>query len=349
MSDGNRLSEHSWQPDILGSGFAARSVTLSPDDDPSEEVTATVIRAGRPSFQTRHWGIAADCDVLYIHGWSDYFFQTHLAQYWRSVGARFFALDLRRYGRSLREGQLPGYVSSLDVYDEDIEAALELMGHGFGATPKRRLVLMGHSTGGLILSLWASKNPGRASMLILNSPWLELQTRELGRLALTPVLDTISKVQPKKPFPTAEPGFYMRTVSDRLEGEWTVDPVWHPDHSFPVYPGWLRAVMRGHQTVASGLNIEIPILVLLSRRSVIAPVWDEQMRHADVVLDVEGVARRSLNLGECTTVVRLEGAMHDVFLSERSVRERAFESLTQWLRGYGRANLGIGFAKNTAE
>lgn len=328
------LNEFSWQPDVLGHGFSARTVSLSSDEDPEEDVSATVIRADAPSLWKATFGSASRLDVLYVHGWSDYFFQTHVAQYWRSLGARFFALDLRRYGRSLQPGQLPGYVGSLDVYDEEIQAALELMGHGSSNSHNRKLVLMGHSTGGLVLSLWAARHPGRASLLILNSPWLELQTRELGRLALTPFLDTLSKVQPKTAFPTTEPGFYMRTVSNRLEGEWTVEPAWHPDRSFPVYPGWLRAVMRGHQTVASGLDIGIPILVLLSARSLFLPIWDENMRHADVVLDVEGVARRSLNLGTCVTIVRLEGALHDVFLSERRVRERGFAALTQWLSGY---------------
>lgn len=332
---------HSWQRDVLGEGFAARSVSLTPDEDPNEQVTATVIRAQRPTLWRAAVGDAAGFDVLYLHGWSDYFFQTHVAQFWRAQGARFFALDLRRYGRSLHTGQLPGYVGSLEIYDEDIEAALELMGHGKGSTTKRKLVLMGHSTGGLVFALWAARNPGRASRMVLNSPWLELQTRELGRLALTPVLDTISKLQPKKAFLTAEPGFYMRTVSDRLEGEWSVNPEWHPDHSFPVYPGWLRAIMRGHQSVAGGLELSIPILVLLSRRSLIAPVWDNQMRYADVVVDVEGVARRSLDLGSCVTIVRLERAMHDVFLSERPVRGRAFAAIDQWLKGFGRGRMAM--------
>ena len=46
--------------------------------------------------------------VLYLHGWNDYFFQTHLADYLSDIGYDFYALDLRRYGRSMRPGQLPG-------------------------------------------------------------------------------------------------------------------------------------------------------------------------------------------------------------------------------------------------
>ncbi|MEG8036484.1 hypothetical protein QP157_14580 [Sphingomonas sp. LR61] len=47
-------------------------------------------------------------DVLYVHGWSDYFFQREMAEHLEALGARFFALDLRKYGRSLLPHQTPG-------------------------------------------------------------------------------------------------------------------------------------------------------------------------------------------------------------------------------------------------
>jgi len=329
-----------WNADVLGEGFESITIPLEPDEPEISVATATLVRAKHPSWWRSSFGIASGIDVLYVHGWSDYFFQRHLSEYWRDRGARFFALDLRRYGRNLTEQplseQLAGYVHSLDSYDEEIEAALSLAGHGRSQKSKRKLVLVGHSTGGLVLSLWASRNPGRASAIILNSPWLELQTREIGRLALSPVIGALSKYQPKKPLPAAEPGFYLRSISDQLDGEWSVNPAWHPERSFPVFPGWLDAVITGHEQVARGLNLSIPVLVLLSAKSFFQPTWDEQMKHCDIVLDVLGVAQRSLNLGTYATIVRLEGAIHDVFLSEEAVRVRAFDAVDQWLAGTAR-------------
>ena len=49
---------------------------------------------------------------------------------------------------------------------------------------------MGHSTGGLTLTLWAARHPGLADALVLNSPWLELQLGPLGRQALAPLVDS---------------------------------------------------------------------------------------------------------------------------------------------------------------
>ena len=48
---------------------------------------------------------------------------------------------------------------------------------------------MGHSTGGLITSLWAGKNPGRIDGLILNAPWLDLQGLAMVRTLGSPVID----------------------------------------------------------------------------------------------------------------------------------------------------------------
>jgi alpha-beta hydrolase superfamily lysophospholipase len=103
------------------------------------------------------------------------------SDFWAAQGVRFYAIDLRKYGRIRRPEKTPGFVTDLATYDEDLAAALAAMRHGPGNDSTRRLLLMGHSTGGLTLSLWVARNPGRAVGLILNSPWLEFQTRAIGR------------------------------------------------------------------------------------------------------------------------------------------------------------------------
>ena len=47
--------------------------------------------------------------VLYLHGFVDYFFQTHLAEFFTDRGFDFYALDLRKYGRSLLPHQTPNF------------------------------------------------------------------------------------------------------------------------------------------------------------------------------------------------------------------------------------------------
>src|SRR5699024_614754 len=129
-------------------------------------------------------------------------------------------------------------------------------------------------------------------------------------------------------------GFYARVLHTSLEGEWDYDlPMeWSP--SQPVRVGWLRPVLHGHQRVAGGLDIDVPVLVMASDRTVFGRRWSEDMRRADTVLDVDQIARRATRLGRCVTVVRIAGGLHDLVLSAADAREQTFVEMTRWLRGY---------------
>ena len=58
------------------------------------------------------------------------------------------------------------------------------------------------------------------------------------------------------------------------------------------------------------------------------------MMHTDTAIDVDGVAQRSVQLGDLVTVARLDGALHDVVLSARPVRALAYGRIAQWVGAY---------------
>ncbi|WP_120494177.1 alpha/beta hydrolase [Microbacterium phyllosphaerae] len=331
-----------WIADVLGDEFEQLTLELAPDDE--GPVVATLVRA-LPSEQA-WWNrlrgsrrLLEDVDVLYVHGWSDYFFQKRLARFWTARGARFFALDLRKYGRSLRDGQTPGYITDLATYDEDIAAALEAMGRGAeGTASARRLVLMGHSTGGLTLSLWASRHPDTAAAVILNSPWLEFQVAS-ARPLIAPVAELQARWAPREVAPQVDLGFYTRAQQEVADPD---DPVevnllWRPAQTMAVHAGWFHAVLSGHAAVAAGLSIGAPVCVLLSARFAPPTRWSEDLTRADSVLVVDDIARAALKLGPSVTVERIDGALHDVFLSRHEAREEAYRRLDGWVRGWSAA------------
>lgn len=316
-----------WFTDVLP-GFERRTLPLAPDFE--GEVVATLVRRRRDEPLPHDAGV----DVLYVHGWTDYFFQTHLADFWEGLGVRFHALDLRKYGRSIRPHHTPGFITRLETYDEDLEAALAQIGHGESDRPTRGLVLMGHSTGGLVLSLWTDRHPGRADALVLNSPWLEFQTRKVGRRVLEPSVRAQAALAPRSQLVNVDLGYYVRAVSSRQDGSWELDPAWHPDEGWRATPAWLAAIFDGHEQVARGLSIDVPVLVLLSARSTPPVRWSEDMHRTDSVLDVEGVARRTMRLGRLVTLARVEGALHDVTLSAPEVRDVVWQEMRRWVRTY---------------
>ena len=170
---------------------------------------------------------------------------------------------------------------------------------------------------------------------MLDSPWLEFQCSRIGREVLTPVISWGARTNPMGPMPNVDLGFYTRTVSKELDGEWEYSHEWRPERGFTVHPAWLTAILAGHATVAAGIDVGAPVLTILSARSTIMPRWDPAMLTTDIVLVVDDIAQRSLKLGPEVAVARIDGALHDVFLSREPARAAAYASVTHWLRGYG--------------
>ncbi|WP_258802205.1 alpha/beta hydrolase [Pseudarthrobacter sp. NS4] len=318
-----------WQRDILGEEFESHAFLAAGPD--GVERTATLVRF-RPATRNATPSPDRRRAVLFLHGWSDYFFNVDLARFWSSAGYDFYALDMHNHGRSLRPDFPGGYVSDLADYDAEIEQACRLISRESAPAP---LTLMGHSTGGLVAALWASRHPGAVSQLILNSPWLDMHGSTLVRRAASSMVAPVARFRPEAVLRLPERGFYWRTISSAADGEWALDERYRPPMAFPVRAGWLNAVLAGHARVARGLNIEVPILVLLSGGSANGLFWSEEMRRTDAVLDVSVIGARALTLGRTVTVERIDGALHDVFLSPAGVRADAYARLARWLKAYG--------------
>ncbi len=315
-----------WRPDILGAGYFAAEMTLAEDEEGPN--CATLVR-----YRPRRWRwLERKTVVLYMHGWNDYFFQRELAEFWHEQGAAFYAIDLRKYGRSLREHQTPGFITDLADYDEEIKLALAAIRQRHGEDA--RIVGMGHSTGGLVLSLWTAHHPKNFSALILNSPWLELQGSAFLRTLATPMISQLAKLNPKAELPNIDPGFSARTMLAEFGGEWEYNRQWRPTPMFEVRAGWLKAIMAGHAAVANGLDIDVPILAMSSAKSHIRPRWSEEMRSADIVLDANLIAERALALGPRVTVIRVAGGLHDLVMSRPKVRAWVYDEIARWSRAY---------------
>jgi alpha-beta hydrolase superfamily lysophospholipase len=285
-----------------------------------DELVATLVRRNK-----RHHRRA----VLYIHGWNDYFFQTHVADWWDELGYDFYALDLRRYGRSLRAGMMGGYIEDLSEYDLEIDAAVGHLGRHHSS-----LVLYAHSTGGLVASLWADRHPGAIAGLVLNSPWIDLQGSAVIRALVPPIVRGLATRAATFALPLPDNGFYARSLDALRDGVWTYDAELKRNPTQPTRSAWLTAVIAGHDKVSAGLAIDCPILMVTSTKSDFRRRWSDELLGVDIVLDVSRLAAKAHRLGRHVTLVRLEGAIHDVVLSTRAVRERFADELGRWEGAY---------------
>ena len=111
-----------------------------------------------------------------------------------------------------------GFITDLDDYALELDAAADLI-----AADHDRLLLMGHSTGGLIAALWAARNADRLEGLILNSPWLDMQGSAIVRTLGTPVIDALGSRAPTSMIRLPDLGFTARSLHISLGGEWDYD------------------------------------------------------------------------------------------------------------------------------
>ena len=306
-------------PDVLGDGWTARTIELEPDDE--GDVVATLVQRAGPAEPTRR-------AVLYVHGFVDYFFQTHLGDAWVAQGYDFYALDLRKHGRSLRPGQSPNYVTDLRDYLPELDAAAR-----FVRTDHDVLVVVGHSTGGLLASLWAHARRGRGVIdaVVLNSPWFDLNRGRFERVILTRAIDVVGTFAPRLVVGATSPA-YGQSLHRNTGGAWEFDLTWKPHEGFPVRAGWLRTIRRGHARIARGLDIDCPVLVCCSTASGPYDRPHPDIATTDSVLDVDQIVARSARLGPDVTVVQIPDGVHDLALSGPVARQRYLDVTVDWAR-----------------
>lgn len=290
-------------------------------DDYEGPVRATLIHS-----QKNEGGKPA---VLYIHGYNDYFFHVHLAAKFHQNGYDFYALDLRKHGRSILPHQHQNYCRSVSEYYEEINLALEIIAPRCNG----EIVLYGHSTGGLICSAFMNEGNNRhlVSSLILNAPFLEFNLPAWQKWLAVPLCAIVSFFFPyafrKDPFGY----FYGSSISIKQKGEWDFNERWKQPGGFPPYLKWVYAVYKAQRKLHRASEIEVPVLILHSDKSVRLRKWDEVIFESDIVLNVGHIKKYGRRLGKNIRFIEVKGAIHDIFLSKELIRKQAAKNMFNWL------------------
>lgn len=310
-----------WVTDVaLGKPF--EMTTVHQPDDYSGTVYSTVVRLDE--------GARTGRGVLYVHGFNDYFFQAEMAEEWAQHGYEFYAVDLRKYGRSLRKWQKPFQARDMREYFADIDSALTIMTREEGV---REIVIMGHSTGGLITSLYMASHPRYPiKALILNSPFLDWNLGDTEKLI--PIVSGVGKALPSLKIKQGASTAYSESLLKGEHGEWSYNTAWKMPQSPDVDAGWVRAITEAQQALRGGrADIRVPILLMMSEKSVGGSEWDAEHNRGDGVLDVNDIYKYGMELGKNVTAVRVEGGLHDLMLSAKGVRMPLYRYMFNWLGG----------------
>ena len=210
----------SWRTDILADGYMAR--TVDQGRDYSGPVVSTIIRKLVPDSVRAKAPDGKVPAVLYVHGFNDYFFNAEMGDEFVAHGYDFYAVDLRRYGRSLRKGQPAFDARSLDEYFPDIDSALVAINP---AGSRRPTVLMGHSPGGLIPASYIHCRPDApVDALVLNSPFLDWNLGWKERLI--PIISWVGLIDPGLKISQGKSQAYAESLLKDRHGRWTYRTDW---------------------------------------------------------------------------------------------------------------------------
>ncbi|MCW4629042.1 MULTISPECIES: alpha/beta hydrolase [Marinomonas] len=315
--------------DLLGANFRARTFSFA---GPKTQVHTTLIHhIGNPD---------ATNAILYVHGYTDYFFQTGLAEHFINLGYRFYALDLQGYGRSIRPSTPPNWCESLEQYGQDLDIALATMKQD----GVNQVVILGHSTGGLVVSTYLAQPyalPERESHynkafpkvigLMLNSPFLALPfpPKILNRVSW-PIRVLVSLL-PFSYLRAKKISLYAKTIHCVFGGEWDYRLDWKPAQGFDLSFHWLREVIHAQRNLANQ-RIKIPTLLCHSAASTIGKLTVEDVQQGDGVLDVESMVQAAKKTFTNLTQVSIAQGFHDLYLSHETARTTYLSAMSDWLK-----------------
>lgn len=301
--------------------FSLHTLKLKPDYD--GKVIATLLCSLKNKNKQK-------C-ILYLHGFVDYFFHPHVCEKFHENNFDFYALDLRKYGRSLRPHQKPNYCEDISEYFEEITQAITII----KAKGNQDIYLLGHSTGGLIAAYYMNIGKQRNAIkgLILNSPFLAMPFPHRLSAGLYFSVHVLSKLFPNGKI-NGLPSAYGKSLHIDHDGSWEYNLAWKPLKGFPTYFKWAKAVMKAQYYLKKQSAITIPVLVLHASDSLKKKKVCPKAFHSDIVLNIKDIKRIAPYLGKHVKLTAIPNGIHDLFLSNPSVRAKAFDEMFEWLKQF---------------
>lgn len=321
-------TDTAWHQDILP-GYEARYVNQGEAFD--GPCRSTIVRMINPQPTGRAY--------LYIHGFNDYFFQSEMGKIFVDSGYNFYAVDLRRYGRSKEPWQYPFNIRDMREYFADIDSALSQIRRD-GNTD---ITLSGHSTGGLTVLYFAAEKSDSCGVdrIVTDSPFLEWNYSRFMRDVGAPVVGFLGKIFKNAKVKQTRCDGYAYSLLKQYHGQWEYDTDWKMIFSPPVTYSWVGAINSAQSRLMKKRgDITVPILVMHSSRKTEGCGWTPEFQTGDAVLDPAMIKERGERLGHERMVCAIDSGIHDLILSEPAPRAAAYDTIFRFLRTYSTPHSG---------
>ena len=190
---------------------------------------------------------------------------------------------------------------------------------------------MGHTTGGLILTLVASKHTidSRFDGIILNSPFFQFNLPPVQK-KIIPLLAALGKIFPKVKVTGGFSENYGIYLHQAAKGEWDYNLQWKPHIAPKVNLGWIRAIYNGQKALQKPFSVQQPVLVMHAATSGNGHQTDSVLS-TDIILNIRDIDRTARNIRGDVEIISIPGGIHDLILSRKPVREKAYDILFEWI------------------
>lgn len=253
--------------------------------------------------------------LFFVHGLAEHFGRYGFpVDYFTARGYACAGLDLRGHGRStgLRAhvDRFDGYLDDVDAARRHVAALLAEQGHEDLPT-----ILVGHSMGGVVATLYAHKYGADLQGLVLSSPGFAAHPDSAPSFFIELLGKIASKLLPKLLFPTdLDPTFVCRDPA--VVEAYRQDPLVTSKVSARWFTEFLAAQARSFQAAETEGAFSMPILAMQSE--------------ADRLVDPAATARFAALVGpEGCRFNGWPGLFHEMF--NEPERNDVFQFLETWL------------------
>ena len=263
--------------------------------------------------------------VVLVHGFCEFWGKFHeYAWYLYQAGFAVFFLEQRGHGYS--EGKLPAhdivFIDSYDTYVEDLHTFIDKV--VMPATSSMKRVILAHSMGGAVATMFIEKYPNYFDQAILSSPMLKMKNNT------SPILIKALKVysflfrQRKALAPGQHrfdgiPVFETSSAMSKPRYDYMFNMRLKDEHyqTYGASIGWALASLKTNKYIMKNAkNIRIPVTVFTAGQ--------------DHLIDAAGYRDFEKRVPSAK-FMHFEESRHEIFNAEENSRKRYFSAVLETL------------------
>ena len=251
----------------------------------------------------------ADATLVFVHGFGEHCGRyDHVQRWFHSQGYDVVAFDYRGHGNA--QGRR-SYVERFRDYIDDLDCFIRFVLSRIG--DERRLYLVGHSHGGLIVSSYVLNQPEGIDGVVLSSPYFGLKVAvNPAKLALAKMM---ANIWPTLSLPTGLPPEHLSTDQE-VGVTYANDPL---VNTVATARWFVEATKRQQYVLKHANELQLPILLLQAGDDRIA---DGEVSQA--FLAAVGSTDKEAHW--------YEGMFHEIF--NETDKQQVFDDLHRWLQSH---------------